>query len=143
MLAPKCATCPGPVIRPKGRRGPLPKRCDTCRSAKPVPKPRAAPAPPRVDAVSEALRVELAAMPERVQACTEAAAARALAVQVDQGLSMTAATRELTRVLALLRAMCPAERAPAPARTDGEVEVPRGVADLASRAAARRAQAAG
>jgi hypothetical protein len=81
-------------------------------------------------------------MPARVQASTEAAAARALAVQVDQGLSMTAATKELTRVMGLLRAMAPVAP-PAPAGRDEQEEVPRGVADLAARAAERRRQAAG
>ncbi|QJY46666.1 hypothetical protein [Pseudonocardia broussonetiae] len=146
MRVPVCDTCPAPVLRRKGSRGPLPKRCDACRAPKPAAKKPAAARAPRTPArgeVGTALAAELAAMPERVQASTEAAAARALAVQVDQGLSMTAATRELTRVVALLRAMSPAERALDVRAEVAEQEVPTGVARFTARAAARRAAAAG
>lgn len=146
MLVPSCTACAGPVLRVKGRRGPLPKQCEPCRAKPAPPKPRSRTQGRRRGTVEQALLVELRTMPERVQASTEAAAALALAVQVDQGLSMTAATRELTRVMALLRAMTTAERPPAPAAGragEGEQEVPRGVTRLAVRAAARRAAAAG
>lgn len=122
-------------MRRPGSRGRLPKRCEGCRL---VPVVRPAPR----GSVENALQAELRGMPERVRTSTEAAAARALAVQVDQGLSMTAATRELTRVVALLRKMASEQEPPAaPEKPAGEV--PKGVADIAARAAARRAQAAG
>lgn len=142
MLVSRCE-CGGAIIRPPGTRGRKPTRCDACRSTRrrapaPAPEPEPDPGPGPVE---QALHAELAAMPDRVQASTEAAAARALARQVDQGLSMTAATRELTRVVALLRTMAPAPP-PVPA-VPSEGEVPRGVADLAARAAERRRSAAG
>lgn len=151
MSAPQCETCPAPVVRRKGSRGRLPKRCESCRpqavrkpAAKKPASPRPARTPPRGE-VGQALAVELAAMPGQVQASTEAAAARALAVQVDQGLSMTSATRELTRVMALLRKMTGEQAPPAPraAGPSAAGEVPKGVTDLAARAAERRRAAAG
>ena len=146
MLVPNCSECNAPIIRKKGSRGPLPKRCDACRAPKPPaakPKPKQ-PALPARGFTGIALEAELAEMPAAVQASTEAACARALAVQVDQGLSMTAGTRELTRVMALLRKMA-TEQAPtaAPKASSAAREVPTGVADLASRALARRRSAAG
>lgn len=153
MRAPKCETCPAPIVRKPGSRGPLPKRCDACRapksspaktssSAKPRPKPP--PALPARGFTGIALEAELAKMPASVQSSTEAACARALAVQVDQGLSMTAGTRELTRVMALLRKMAGEQPVASPTPAPGETgEVPKGVTNLASRVAQRRRQATG
>jgi len=150
MRAPKCETCPAAIVRKPGSRGPLPRRCETCRapkpssSAKPKPKPKQPAALPARGFTGIALEAELAGMPAAVQASTEAACARALAVQVDQGLSMTAGTRELTRVMALLRKMAGEQPAASPAPAPGETgEVPKGVTNLASRVAQRRRQAAG
>lgn len=146
MRAPVCETCPAPVIRKPGSRGPLPKRCDACRAPKPPaakPKPKQ-PALPARGFTGIALEAELAKMPASVQASTEAACARALAVQVDQGLSMTAGTRELTRVMALLRKMAGEQPVASPTPAPGETgEVPKGVTNLASRVARRRRQATG
>lgn len=90
------------------------------------------------------LRIELAQLLEHVQTSTEAAVALELARQVDQGLSLATASRELTRVMGVLRAMVPP---PPPKRPEGPAEqgegVRSGVADLAARAAARRRAAAG
>lgn len=149
MRAPKCETCPAPVVRKPGSRGPLPRRCEACRApkpsaAKPKPRPKQPAALPARGFTGIALEAELADMPASVQASTEAACARALAVQVDQGLSMTAGTRELTRVMALLRKMAGEQPAASPAPAPGETgEVPKGVTNLASRVAQRRRQAAG
>ncbi len=151
MSVPTCRTCPAPVLRRKGARGPLPARCDACRAPaarKPAARKPTSPKPERTPPrgeVGQALAAELAAMPAQVQASTEAAAARALAVQVDQGLSMTSATRELTRITALLRKMTTDQAPPTPraAAPSAVGEVPSGVTDLAARVASRRTAAAG
>lgn len=147
MRAPVCETCPAPVIRKPGSRGPLPRRCEACRAPKPSsakPKPKQQPALPARGFTGIALSAELAEMPPAVQASTEAAIARELACQIDQGLSMTSASKELTRVLALLRKMADEQPVASPAPAPGETgEVPKGVTNLASRVAQRRRQATG
>lgn len=135
--------CGAPIVRAPGARGRPPSRCQRCRAPARPRGPRVKRERPKAG-VAAALEVELAAMPEHVRVCTEAAAARALADQIDQGLSMTASTRELTRVMGVLRTMAPPRRpAPRAGVDEDEAEVPRGVADLAARAAKRRAAAAG
>jgi hypothetical protein len=98
--------------------------------------------------VVAALRRELEALPDVVQTSTEAAVALQLARQVDQGLSMTSASRELTRVMAVLRRLGADAKAAVPRKSTEEpptagVDRGPGVSDLAARAAARRAAAAG
>jgi hypothetical protein len=98
--------------------------------------------------VVAALRRELEALPDVVQTSTEAAVALQLARQVDQGLSMTSASRELTRVMAVLRRLGAEAEAAKPRRNEERpagqaADRGPGVTDLATRAAARRAAAAG
>jgi hypothetical protein len=120
------------------------------RATPPAPAPSAPVRAPRArrGPVVAALRRELEALPDVVQTSTEAAVALQLARQVDQGLSMTSASRELTRVMAVLRRLGADAKAAEPRKRTDEpppagMDRGPGVSDLAARAAARRAAAAG
>lgn len=157
MLIRNCGCGAALPERLPGTQGRPRTRCDACRAAPRAKAPRKrrtnvssarrSPAGPEQGHVVVALRAELALLPERVRVSTEAAVALELARQVDQGLSLATASRELTRVMAVLRAMAPAaQQKPSPPGEGDDVdEAARrpGVADLAARAAARRAAAAG
>ena len=98
------------------------------------PNPTAAPAGP----AERALEADLARLPADQSGGALAATARALARNVDQGVTPSACARELRALLAeLLAPLAPAATAPAP-RGKGAA-----VADISSRIAARRAASQG
>ena len=96
------------------------------------------------DSVLAAVVHALVRLPENLQACTEAAAARRLARQIDAAITVPQCTKELRAVMADLRLRAAPAQKPAPADvpTDDEPARGAGVADLVSRIAAGRGAAA-
>lgn len=97
------------------------------------------------DSVLAAVVRDLGRLPEDLQTCTEAAAARRLARTIDAGITVPLCTKELRAVMADLRLRAaPATKPTAPdVPEDDEPVRGAGVADLASRIAARRQPASG